>query len=199
VTFYEAALGFARMVHAGGRSPSDLVRAVAQIRYRGGHLAGYLSRLHYTSDWFHDNAARGIVLEITPKLPGAERMDKPFDFMSRHPDAYRQLRAHPDWAKPLAKTEREISARKPWYLPVAKVEAAEPLLRNGDIVGIATRLDGLDCSHTGMVYVDDKGVRRFLNASSVQKKVVVGERLSEYAGKYSRNLGIMIARPTSKT
>lgn len=195
VTFYESALGFARMIHTGGGTPADLIRQITKMRYRDGKLDGYLSRLHYTSDWIYDNARKGVVTDLTPSLTGATRMEKSFDFMSRHPDSYRQLKANPSLVPKMADIEKAISKRKPWYVPSDKVEAIEPLLYSGDIVGIATTMDGLDCSHTGLVYVDEHGVRRFLNASSVQKKVVLGERLSEYANKYKRNLGVMIARP----
>ncbi|HVT10653.1 MAG TPA: N-acetylmuramoyl-L-alanine amidase-like domain-containing protein [Fimbriimonadaceae bacterium] len=195
VTFYELSLCLARMIRAGGSEPQDLVRQVELVRYRGGKLDGYLSRLHYTSDWIADNVAKKVVENLTPKLPGAVRMDKSFDFMSTHPSAYRQLRANPSWVPTMAAIEREIAARKPWYVPNAQVGSIEPRLQTGDIVGIATKAPGLDCSHTGLVYVDERGVRRFLNASSVRHEVVLGERLSDYAAKYSKNLGVMIARP----
>lgn len=195
VTFYEVSFCFARMLRHGRRTHQDLVDQIQLVRYRGGKMDGYLSRLHYTSDWIDDNAAKGIVENLTPKLPGAVRMDKKFDFMSTHPQAYRQLKADPSLVPKMARFEEEISARKPWYVPNDQVAAIEPLLQTGDIVGIATNAAGLDCSHTGLVYVDEAGVRRFLNASSVRNQVVLGERLSEYALKYKKNLGVMIARP----
>lgn len=196
VTFYEVALGLARMVRHGGTKPVDLLKEIQLTRYRGGKLDGYLSRLHYTSDWIDDNERKGVVTNLTPELPGASRMDKSFDFMSRHPQLYRQLRAHRELVPLMATIEKQISARRPWYVPNDRVAAIEPLLQTGDIVGIATTAAGLDCSHTGLIYVDEIQVRRFLNASSIKKQVVLGERLSEYATKYRNNLGVMIARPT---
>ncbi len=195
VTLYENALGFARMLRHRGRSPEDLVNEITFTRYRGGKLDGYLSRLHYTSDWFNDNEKKGVVRNLTKDLPGAVRMEKRFDFMSTHPQSYRQLKANPSLVPKLAILEEKIGAQKPWHVPNDRVAEVEPLLQTGDIVGIATSADGLDCSHTGLVYVDENRVCRFLNASSVKKKVVLGERLSEYAAKYKKNLGVMIARP----
>jgi len=195
VTFYEVALCFARMVRLGGRTPDDLIREVRLVRYRGGKLDGYLSRLHYTSDWIYDNARKGVAEDITPNLPHALRMDKRFDYMSRHPGGYRQLKANPGLVPKMAAIEAEISARHPWYVASEHVAEIEPRLQTGDIVGIATSAEGLDCSHTGLVYIDEAGVRRFLNASSVQEQVVLGERLSDYAVKYRKNIGVMIARP----
>jgi hypothetical protein len=195
VTFYETALGLARMIRKGGLTPQALVKEISFMRYRAGKLDGYLSRLHYTSDWLEDNEKKRVVKNLTRGLTGAVRMEKRLNFMSTHPDAYRQLKAHPVWVSRMAALEEEITARRPWYVPNDHVAEIEPLLKTGDVVGIATTADGLDCSHTGLVYVDKLGVCRFLNASSVKKQVVLGDRLSEYALKYKKNLGVMIARP----
>ncbi len=194
VTLYETSLCFARMLKHGGSNPDDLLREITFTRYRGGKLNGYLSRLHYTSDWIADNVAKGVVRDLTPSLPGAVRMNKPFDFMSTHPSLYRQLKADSSLIGPIAEFEGKITARQPYYVPNDAVAGIEPLLMSGDIVGIATKAAGLDCSHTGLIYVEN-GIPRFLNASSVHKKVVLGERLSDYAKKYTKNLGVMIARP----
>src|SRR3989475_7176591 len=56
VTFFESSLAFARMLRRGGRTPEALLAEVIFTRYRGGRLTDYLSRLHYLSDWFFDNA-----------------------------------------------------------------------------------------------------------------------------------------------
>src|SRR5262245_57545308 len=61
VTFFEDALGFARMLKKGGRTPADLVAEVTFTRYRGGVLGDFTSRLHYTADWFADNEAKKVV------------------------------------------------------------------------------------------------------------------------------------------
>lgn len=195
VTLYETALCFARMLAHGGRTPADLLREITFTRYRAGKLDGYLSRLHYTSDWLFDNVAKGVIADVTPELHGAERMHKRFDFMSAHPDLYPQLKANPALVVEMEKREDEIGRRDPWFVPSAKVQAIEPLLRSGDIIGIATTLAGLDCSHTGLISVDGAGARRFLHASSIQKKVVIGETISAYVLRSPRNLGVMVGRP----
>src|SRR5437762_1637668 len=61
VTLYETSLCFARMLRHDGRTPADLLREIQFTRYRGGKLDGYLSRLHYTSDWIYDNARKAVV------------------------------------------------------------------------------------------------------------------------------------------
>jgi hypothetical protein len=76
VTFFETSLAVARLLPEQDRSPEALVRAVERTRYRGGRRTDYLSRLHYTTDWMHDNERKGIVRVLSPDLPGAERFVK---------------------------------------------------------------------------------------------------------------------------
>jgi hypothetical protein len=197
VTFYEAALGFARMLktHPATLTMDALRAQIKRMRYRGGHMDGYLSRLHYTSDWLYDNDKKGIVKLVSPHLPGAERMDKTLDFMSTHPSAYRQLKAHPDWVKRLAGMEHQWSMRRPAYLPKEEVPMVESLLETGDIIGVVTSTPGLDTSHTGLCYRDAEGALRFLHASSSHHQVELGPRLSEYLMSVTKDTGIMAARP----
>src|SRR6185295_5642146 len=72
VTFFEDSLCLARMIKRGKHSPEGLVKEVQLTRYRGGEMGDFTSRLHYTTDWFVDNAAKGVVKILTPELPGAE-------------------------------------------------------------------------------------------------------------------------------
>ena len=44
---------------------------ITRIRYRGGRLAGYPSRLHYFTDWLLDNERRGLIEIITADLGGS--------------------------------------------------------------------------------------------------------------------------------
>jgi hypothetical protein len=195
VTFFEVALGFSRMLAKGGTSPKDLLDQIAFTRYRDGRIDDYASRLHYTSDWFFDNQAKGVVRVITQELPGAERFRQVVDFMSTHPDAYRQLKANPALVPKIAEVERRLNAREMTYVPKAKVAAIEPKLASGDIIGITTTIKGIDCSHTGLCYRDADGKLRFLHASLTEKKVYLDGTLSEYLSSVSKHTGIMVARP----
>ena len=63
-TFFEIALGFARMLDEPQTqwTPATLLHYVELDRYRGGQCTGeYLSRLHYLEDWLADNDRRGLV------------------------------------------------------------------------------------------------------------------------------------------
>lgn len=195
VTYFETCLGIARMVALNQRTMAELVRQITLTRYRGGRLEGYLSRLHYTCEWISDNVQKGVVEDVTPSLPGSEPFVKPINFMSTHPESYRQLKANPDWVPRIAEIEKRITASAKHHVPKAKIADAEPFLRTGDIVGITTSIDGIDCSHTGLCHRDASGELRFRHASSSLKKVVLGPRLSEYVASVSRNVGVMIERP----
>src|SRR5437867_8727320 len=80
-TFFESALAFARMLRRGGRTPEALLAEATFLRYRGGQLTDYASRLHYMSDWFFDNEHKRVVRLITRELPGAARFIKRVSFM----------------------------------------------------------------------------------------------------------------------
>lgn len=195
VTFFESCLAIARMVGLRQTSEADLIRQVTLMRYRGGMLDGYVSRLHYTSEWIADNVKKGIVRDITQDLPGAVRFEKKIHFMSSNPKSYRQLKGNPNLVSKIAEIERRLSSAAMFHVPKDQIADAEPHLQTGDIVGITTSIEGIDCSHTGMCSRDTDGRLRFCHASSSEKKVVLGPRLSAYVGSVSRNLGVMIARP----
>jgi hypothetical protein len=195
VTFYESSLGFARMLRRDGRTPEALLAEVTFTRYRGGRLTDYASRLHYLSDWIADNEAKRVVRVLTPELPGAVRFTKHVNFMTTHPQAYRQLRSNSDLVQKIARVEDEINARETLYLPKAAVAAAQRHLRTGDIIGVTTTLDGLDCAHAGLAYRDERGMLRFLHASTARKAVVLDEALATYLTGVATHTGIMVARP----
>jgi len=195
VTLFEIALGFARMLAKGGTTPGDLLDQITLTRYRDARVTDYSSRLHYTTDWFFDNQKKGIVEVVTQELPGAERFTEVVNFMSTHPDAYKQLKANPQLVGKIAEIERLLNARKMTWLPKDRVAAAASKLRTGDIIGITTTIKGIDCSHTGMVYRDSDDSVRFLHASLTEKKVILDRTLAEYLASVKKHTGIMVARP----
>jgi N-acetylmuramoyl-L-alanine amidase-like len=199
VTFFELALAFARMLKRGERTPEALLAEVTFLRYRGGHVTDYASRLHYLSDWFADNQAKRVVRVVTDELPGAERFTRRVSFMSTHPGAYRQLKASPEQLAKITALETEINARTTSYLPKEKVAASQRLLITGDIIGVTTTIEGLDCAHSGVCYRDEAGVPRLLHASTTRNAVVLDEDLATYVASVRTHSGIMVARPLEAT
>ncbi|KXK54856.1 MAG: DUF1460 domain-containing protein [Chlorobi bacterium] len=196
VTLFENALAFARLLKSGKELlPEKMMEVVTFTRYRGGNITDYTSRLHYTTDWFHDNQVKKVVIDITKGLPGAERFTQVVNFMSTHPNSYRQLKANPALVPVIAGIEAQINAREMYYVPKEKVAAAEPELKTGDIVGITTTIKGIDCSHTGLCYRDEFGKLRLLHASLTKKEVTLDDELHTYLASVSKHTGIMVVRP----
>src|SRR6266446_4100916 len=148
---------------------------------------------------FVDNEDKRVVRLITRELPGAARFTKRVSFMSAHPEAYRQLKANPALVRKIARVEADINAREMHYLPKEKIAAARPLLMTGDIVGITTTIDGLDCAHAGLCYREGDGALRLLHASTTRKAVTLDEDLATYLAGVSTHTGIMVARPLEAT
>jgi hypothetical protein len=197
VTFFENSLNLARIMRAGTPTQAALLNAIRLTRYRDGVQTDYTSRLHYTTDWIWDNARRGHVKDLAAELPGAEPFKQQVGFMSAHPESYRQLKANPDLVPAIRRTEATVNARPKMFVPLARIEAIEPLLQTGDIIGICTTVPGIDISHTGLCVKDDQGRARFMNASSKASnmKVVWDGPMHEAIASGARNTGIVVARP----
>jgi hypothetical protein len=118
--------------------------------------------------------------------------------MGEHPENYRQLKAHPEMIPRIKSIEDQINARQMKYIPMDKLKGVEEQLQTGDIVGVCTSAAGIDIAHTGLVYVDEKGVRHFMDASSGKSKMKVTLEpgpISEALSWSKKLTGAMFARP----
>jgi N-acetylmuramoyl-L-alanine amidase-like protein len=121
------------------------------------------------------------------------------NFMSTHPGSYRQLITDTSLIGIIAQQEQEISAREMFYIPTHRIKDVEPLLREGDIVGLTTSIRGLDISHVGIL-VKESGRLHLMHASSRAKKVIISEEtLEEFLKNSKSTTGIMVARPQWNT
>ncbi len=196
VTFFESTLGIARMLKKGGNTFEGLAKEVRFTRYRGGEQTDYTSRLHYTLDWMYDNQRKGAVSPVTDLLPESRPFEFSVNFMSTKPANYKQLAKMPALIPTIQKFEGQINARGAKYIPIADVEKIEGKLQTGDIVGITTDgKGGIDISHTGLVFVDSKIKRHFMDASSIHKKVTLEPSLGAYIGRSKKATGIIVVRP----
>jgi hypothetical protein len=201
VTFVENAFALARFVKGGGaRQLADRAAAEAaysrlltELRYRDGVIDGYPSRLHYFSDWIADNARRGLVTDIGAQLGGV-RDPEPVDFMSTHPDAYRQL-AEPGNIERIRATEAALTDAGRSYVPEDRIDEVAAEIRDGDIIAATSTVAGLDVAHTGLaLWVGD--ALHLLHAPLVGDSVEIStvplaERILSIAGQD----GILVARP----
>jgi len=199
-SFFEISLGLARMIarKQATYTPDDLLREILFTRYRGGVCTGnYLERIHYLEEWFFDNEARGVVENITRKLGHAQPiLGRKCQEMTILWKTYRYLRNNPELRPKMGKLEETISQLPVYCIPKDKVHLIEKDLKNGDILGIATKGQGAYCSHVGLAYRTDDGVLRLMHASSQKdfKRVVVDKSISDYLKKFSGHLGVIVAR-----
>jgi len=168
-------------------------------RYRDGKRNGYQSRLHYTSDYFYDNARRGNLKEMTKSIGGKDAIleKKQVNFMTKHAKLYKQLRNDSVMVQKMDSIEKILASRGGfYYIPKEDVEDIEKGIRTGDLIGITTSIPGIDCSHTGIAIREKDGKVHFMHASSTSQKVIISPMtLAEYLEGNAKQTGIMIYRP----
>ena len=200
-TFFEIALGFARMLNEpeSNWTPERLLYYIELDRYRGGQCTGeYLSRLHYLEDWLRDNNRRGLVEDLTRDLGGRSVPHSAREMSTgwRH---YRYLAANRSLVGPLGRMEANVSSRPLYHIPKSQVAAIEPKLRSGDIIGVISReRNGLySTAHVGLALRTSDGVLHFMHASSPSNygRVVIDDELSKYLYRYRSDSGILVGRP----
>ena len=195
-TFVETVLALSRAVKLyDNPSFEDFCGQLRNIRYRRGTVGDYTSRIHYFSDWIYENETRGHVKDVTKEIGGVSHMLK-LNFMSTHPDSYKQLKSNSKFVDAIRKKEVEISGRNLYsVIPEARISSCGKQMKDGDIVCFVTDIEGLDISHVGFIYFD-KGRLTFIHASSSAKKVIINPQdLSGYMERNKRNTGVMIVRP----
>ena len=192
-TFAENVLALVRTVKSGSPGFERFTAELSYIRYRDGVRNGYLSRLHYFSEWISDNCEKGILLNAGREIANLVYPNR-VDFMSRHPDSYQVLKEHPELVGQLKVLESDFSKADAWYIPKERLPEFDGKINNGDIIAITTSIDGLDVTHVGIA-IKKEGQLHLLHASSREMKVVVTtETLFEYLGKSKSVSGIMVAR-----
>jgi hypothetical protein len=192
VTFVENSLALARTAKARGNY-AQFKRELMGIRYRDGRLVDYPSRLHYFSDWIANNDAKGIVRNVTRELGGVPDPE-PISFMTSHVKSYRQLQDS-TFLRAIAATEQRLSREGRVMIPEDAIASAAPNIRNGDVIGAATTVAGLDIAHTGIaLWVD--GELRLMHAPLVGTMVQIsGNSLASRIKAAPTQDGIMVARP----
>ena len=189
MVFVESCLALA--ITAQGENPSWelFCENLKQLRYRDGTIDGYVSRLHYTSDWFREAEESGVLEEITYKY--GTLYSQNFSFISSHPQYYTQLTDDPSLVEQVKTIERGLNSYKYYQIYKSDIVSCEDNIKSGDIVTFTTNVDGLDVSHMGIAYRKASGELSFIHASSTLEKVVIAqESLQEYT-----KLGVRVARP----
>lgn len=192
VTFVESVLALARTVKKHGNY-HDFKLELQNIRYRGGELSGYPSRLHYFSEWIADNEAKGIVRNVTREIGGTQDTE-PINFMSANVQAYRQLK---DTAilNQILETEARLSNIPRYYIPKDRIADVASRIEDGDIIAATSTRQGLDIAHTGLA-IRVNGELHLMHAPLVGDSVEISKQsLAERIKGISAQDGIIVARP----
>ena len=192
VTFVENVLSLHLLLQSDEHSFQNFCCILQHIRYRNGIVDGYLSRLHYFSEWLDNNRQMGMI--NLPAIPVCREFTTKVSFMSTNCNSYPALKSNTELCKQMAAIEKSIHDMKLCYIPKEQMKVAEASLKTGDIIAITTLINSLDISHTGIAIVQNGSVY-LLHASSEAKKVILSdETLFDYLANRKNNSGVMVAR-----
>lgn len=191
-TFVENSLAIALAARSSDRRFDDFVNQVQQLRYWGGQVDGYTSRIHYFSGWLLQAEKLGYLTDLTPEMGGTPYR-KPLGYMTARPKKYPALCVG-DNCKALRTIEQRISHHEWFFISKKRVAQMEHLLREGDIIAITSAKPGLDVAHQGFA-VRKNGRIHLMHASSLQKRVMLsGLPLPQYLASQKGQTGIIVAR-----
>lgn len=175
----------------------SFIHWISNIRYLDGKPLGYASRLHYFSEWILDNTEKGWVEDVTCEI-GGDTLRFNLDFMSTHPEYYPQLKQNPSTIKKIQSIEKRINNTFFCYIPKGKLKQFEYQIKDGDILGITTNVEGLDFAHNGFA-VHQNNRLYMLHASSDFKRVMLTQQsLADYLSVMQHMTGIVVLRLTCK-
>jgi hypothetical protein len=190
--FVESAVALAWLSKSRKKSFAGFRSLLRKIRYRQGRVQGYASRLHYFSDWIHDNQKKGILRNVTAEM-GGKPLRKAVTFMTAHRDRYPSLKDEVNLRR-MKSVERTISKRSRFFIPKKILRRLEDRIREGDLIAITTKTEGLDVQHVGLAARPRNRIH-LLHASSLEGMVVLSKNtLYRYLMRSKVRSGIMVAR-----
>lgn len=180
----------------------DYIDILTDLRYRGGKMGNYTTRLHYFTDWIADKTDMGYVTEIqTPNPPFSSVQRINAYYMTTHTGAYKALVSHPEFVPVIKEQEQKLTGSTYRYIPKAEIRNTELLrhtVKDGDIIAITCNKKGLDIAHLGFAVWRNNGLH-LLNASMIHRKVVEEPvTLYRYLQKHPTHTGIRIVRINEK-
>lgn len=192
VTFVENMIALTQTRRSKQPSLDVFKGYLAKVRYRNAEI-DYAARFHYFSDWLFENEKRGILKNITQEI-GGEVFHKTVFYMSLKKDTMYGNMADPGTFARMQKVENDITNREKYFIPKDKVADIEFKIKDGDIIGITNRLDGMDMAHAGIALWQN-GRLYILHASSQFRQVLVTDvPLVDYLARNKSQTGIMVGR-----
>lgn len=197
-TLVETTLALAMTKRQGSTHFSDYCHNLMRLRYWGGQMNGYLSRLHYFTWWMHDNLKKGLVEEVSDSINFTAVINVENHYMSTHPASYKFLKGNAERIDSIKKIEEQYNGPDGHYLPeqsTALSKSELSCINDGDIIAIVTTKDGIDYSHLGFAVWGKDGKLHLLNASSIHHKVVEEPKtLRQYLREHKSSIGIRLLR-----
>jgi hypothetical protein len=192
VTFVENVVALVWVLKSEKKSFEMFLRLLLKIRYRKGRLQGYCSRLHYFSDWIHDNQKKGMVKDVTAEI-GGRPLRKTINFMTTYPNLYPPLTNMANLRR-MKSIERTISRRFLFFIPKKALRLLEDRIHNGDLIAITANTEGLDIQHVGLAKRVKNRIH-LLHASRPEGKVILFKKtLYRYLMQSKARSGILVAR-----
>lgn len=195
-TFVELALALAYTEGEQRQSWHDFVYNLRRMRYRGGDVDGYASRLHYICDWAIDNIHRGNLTDVTREMPNCKYIVRTMDFMTSNRDSYPALADSVQFER-IKGIENGYHNHKFPYIKASELGGKETLkyLREGDAVAFVSNLKNLDVTHMGILVKCDDGQLHVMHASSTDGKVEISESpLPQFVKRNPRWIGVRVLR-----
>lgn len=193
VTFIENVTALSRCIKQNRLSFGAYRRELQRLRYRGGSIDGYTSRLHYFTEWIADNEKKGTIKDVTRDL-GGMAYRKTIGFMTSHRASYPKLSADSVYAH-MQRIEDSLSARPLYYIPRARIARSQSRIRSGDLIAITTEVPGLDVSHTGIAVRLEDGSLHYMHAPNVHGAVQLSrETLEAHVKRFPSYTGIIVVR-----
>jgi hypothetical protein len=191
-TFVETVLALARCASAGIFSRSEFRKNLQLIRYRQGKIDGYSSRLHYFTDWLHDNEKKKTLKDLSHHFH-AVAQHKEINYMTLNRASYPALKNESEFQK-MRLVEKNLSRKVFYFIDGDKVSRQKTKINNGDVIAFTTKDEGLDVAHVGFAIWQGKNLH-LLHASSKEGGVVISKKtLVAYLKSNKKFAGIIIAR-----
>lgn len=193
-TFLETTIAMARCINRSKTNFKDFKEELEYVRYRFGTNEGYTSRLHYISDWIYHNEHKCIIYDRSEEL-GGKKIKFNLNFMSTHPEYYKQLNNKPVLINEIKKQETEINSRNYFYIPKNEIKDVEGKIESGNLIAFVTNEEGLDVAHVGIAIRMENGKLQLLHAPKVGSKVLISEKtLSDYVKSIKKIKGIIVLK-----
>ena len=182
--FIEQLLALAR-----SESFDQFAERTRNLRYRDGEVS-YCTRQHYFHDWVQSARSQNLIM-TSPDWPGEITRTLPLNFMSEHRELYRPMQSQDHFDCILNREDGRRVVQH--FVPLEAIESALTSVHSGDLFAIATRVQGLDVSHTGVL------VREGGRVDAIHAAPRHGVMRSRSFGRYLRSIpdaiGAVIIRP----